>query len=47
MAANIEEKWSYSHHRYRVHLNIPMHTIPIKGAGLQKVTILEVSSLTE
>lgn len=47
MAASITEEWSYSHHRYRAHLNIPVHTIPIKGAGLQKVAILEVLSLME
>lgn len=46
-AANIAKKWIYSQHRKRANLNIPMHTIPIKGAGLQKLAILEVLCLIE
>ena len=42
MAANTAERWSYSQHRHGTHFNIPVHTIPIKGAGLQKLTILEL-----
>lgn len=47
VAANTAKKGSYSHHRERAHLNIPMHAIPVKGAGLQKSAILQVLSLTE
>lgn len=46
-AAHTAEKWSYSHHRYRAHLNTPMNTIPVKGAGVQKLAILEILTLIE
>lgn len=47
VAANTAEKWSYSQHRWSAHLNISMHTIPIKGVGLQKLAIFKILSLIE